>query len=349
MQTMKHTLKELLISLFVLGAFIFICKKVFTPRLSGDLHNIFKDAPKIQDSLVQGRDMGIITLRKFVERVNSTGVCKINKTRDSIEFLLSKEDQHIFFAGNSFDKLNKIKNLPIHIKPSGSFTAKVYNIDSVNYINIPYHILFSLIKNTERIMSSPSLHDNEKPSPTIHSNTNIEYNGENKLIQTEGLVYQNVSQILSGYKTYGSQFAQIKILWSHAYNNWNYVHDPNFVQTGADTWRSAEQTIDNYYLSSKPHKYTGDCDDFAILMASFARQIGLRSRFVCATSSSGGHAYAEFFVPDNKKEEMKEKLGNVNYIKDNGGIWVNMDWWGEDIGGPYFNDGKGRRKVTENI
>jgi hypothetical protein len=351
---MNQSYIKAIIAVVIVLILAFVCKYVCQPRLSGNLRNELEKSPVASDSLIDDRDMGLITLHKFADKVKKTGRCevKLNKDKDSVEFIIKKEDHHIFYAGNSFEKMRKFKNLPVNIKPNGSFVAEIIfktENDSTEYIKIPYQILFSLVKNMpENSHTSLSKAVNNEPSKiTIKSAENLDFDSENKLIQTEGLVFNNVSDIIAqNGHTSGNKYEQITVLWKYTYNNWNYINDPNIQQTGEDRWRSATQTIENYYFS-KPHKYSGDCDDFAILMASFARQVGLRSRFVCAIGNGGGHAYAEFFVPNNEESEMKSKLGNVNSVSGNGGIWVNMDWWGNEIGGTYFNGN--RIKEIENL
>ena len=137
-----------------------------------------------------------------------------------------------------------------------------------------------------------------------------------KLIQVEGLVLKEVTELSIKLNTSDSQVEQILEMKDFVFKNWHYVFDPN---TGSDTWRSAEATISLKYKN----KYSGDCDDFAILMASFARQIGLESRMVGGFSGNSGHAFAEFLLP----KQYKLKTNNIDYRKDYRGVWVSLDWF----------------------
>ena len=137
-----------------------------------------------------------------------------------------------------------------------------------------------------------------------------------KLIQVEGLVLKEVTELSIKLNTSDSQVEQILEMKDFVFKNWHYVFDPN---TGSDTWRSAEATISLKYKN----KYSGDCDDFAILMASFARQIGLESRMVGGFSGDSGHAFAEFLLP----KQYKLKTNNIDYRKDYRGVWVSLDWF----------------------
>jgi hypothetical protein len=96
---------------------------------------------------------------------------------------------------------------------------------------------------------------------------------QGELVQVEGLILREVTILLSDLNTSDNQYDQIMSMKDYVYKNWRYIYDP---ATKSDTWRSAEATISLKYKG----KYAGDCDDFAILMASFCKQIGLKARVV---------------------------------------------------------------------
>tara|TARA_B100000780_G_scaffold277807_1_gene249395 strand:+ start:1134 stop:1898 length:765 start_codon:yes stop_codon:yes gene_type:complete len=161
---------------------------------------------------------------------------------------------------------------------------------------------------------------------------------QGKLIQVEGLVLKEVSELIIKLNPPDNQVEQILKMRDYVYKNWHYISDPN---TG-DTWRSAEATISLKYKN----KYPGDCDDFAILMASFARQIGLESRMVGGYSGNFGHAFAEFLIP-KKYNKLTDKLNanNIDYRKDFRGVWVSLDWFKGTDHNKYLNN----FKVYDNI
>ena len=139
------------------------------------------------------------------------------------------------------------------------------------------------------------------------------------LIQVEGLVLREVNQLTIDLKTSGSQLEQIFAMKEYVFKKWHYVFDPSL---NVDTWRSAEATISLKYKGI----YSGDCDDFAILMASFARQIGLVARVVGAFDNKGnGHAFAEFFI--SKDFDSKLLLRGQDCRIDSNGKWVSLDWF----------------------
>ena len=96
----------------------------------------------------------------------------------------------------------------------------------------------------------------------------------------------------------------------------------------------------------------GDCDDFAILLASCIEGIGGRARIVFAQNPTEGHAYTELRIADNEEEAKKIMEGilnsanviygqnlqsSYNYRKgEDGVIWMNLDWTSPTPGGEYF-------------
>jgi hypothetical protein len=139
-----------------------------------------------------------------------------------------------------------------------------------------------------------------------------------KLIQVEGLVLKEVMELTIKLKTSNSQIEQILVLQNYVQSKWHYIFDPN---TGSDTWRSAEATLSLKYQG----QYSGDCDDFAILIASMARQIGLESRMVGGFDNGDGHAFAEFL--DSKNELTTRQLKNLDHRIGSEGTWISLDWF----------------------
>ncbi len=150
---------------------------------------------------------------------------------------------------------------------------------------------------------------------------------EGNLMQVEGEVAKHLLALIVDLKEEGklsrnaNQVEQILAVKTHVYENWNYVHDPI---REVDTWRSASQTLSMVHKG----KYSGDCDDFGILMASFSRQIGLNSRFVGAISkydAKSGHGWSEFLLPGKNID--KALLAGQDFVKDSDGVWVSLDWF----------------------
>lgn len=136
---------------------------------------------------------------------------------------------------------------------------------------------------------------------------------------------------------------QVCNVYSYIYDNWKYVNDPR----GVDYFSKASETINN--------NLTGDCDDFAILMAATIEAIGGKTRVVFITEENGvGHAFTEVYL-DGDPNEIRERIdyhyqnifqslfglsevAEINYYNaDEGGIWLNLDWQSKYPGGAYPN------------
>lgn len=266
-------------------------------------------------TLIENRHIGYINYKKFVNLINSVlpQMCTIeyiNQGNDSVHFKMNESFYYYIFGQND-EWVKKYQNMPICIKKDGFIAKTEIKNDSVRYVYIPYQILSNVAKLGEK---NSSFDDgvSETPRQTISQKTILPDPRETKgnKIQTEGIVRQNVVDILSKHP-HMTKRQQLETLWRHAKDNWNYLNDP---YTETDTWRPASETISDYYLVNGKC-YTGDCDDFAILMASFARQIGYQSHFVVSYNQNEGHAYAEF------------KDGNR---------WIPLDWFSDNFGGRPF-------------
>ncbi|WP_067076891.1 transglutaminase-like domain-containing protein [Methanoculleus horonobensis] len=143
-------------------------------------------------------------------------------------------------------------------------------------------------------------------------------------------------------KDHGGNYniAQICDMWEKIYKRWTYVNDPK----GTEYYSPASRTIN---LGLK-----GDCDDFAILVASTMLAIGGTPRVILASDSVEGHAYAEICIANNKDSLQKAanyicqryKCKNIAYRTANANgqtqYWLNLDWSSKHPGGSYFqNDG----------
>ncbi len=137
---------------------------------------------------------------------------------------------------------------------------------------------------------------------------------------------------------------QVCKIYDHVYKNWKYVSDPR----GLDYFSNASLTIDN--------NLTGDCDDFAILIAAAIESVGGKARINIAFNEKTGnaHAFTEVYFkgdPEIIRERIDYHFQNIfqllfgisrvkeiNYISDNGkGIWLNLDWNSKYPGGEYFD------------
>lgn len=133
--------------------------------------------------------------------------------------------------------------------------------------------------------------------------------------------------------------AQICDMWEKMYKRWTYVNDPN----GFNYYSPASRTIN---LGLK-----GDCDDFAILVASTMSAIGGTPRVILAyNTDSAGHAYAEVCVADSKSSLdniakyicQRYNCKGIAYRTSNEGgkttYWLNLDWQAKHPGGAYYQN-----------
>lgn len=310
---MRKKEKEIIIFCFaivvlVLLFFIFAQAKVEISKGRGFGRTTYT----LKDSmLIANRHMGLVNCKLFSELL--TKVCgdgtDIRVDEDSAYFRVSRPQR--IFGQNYKDKeswTKKYKNLPIAIT-EGGFNARLETKDSVVYVEIPYQLLSNIAKFTKGSNVGGESVDNEQKQ-TLKKDEALPTSVMDGKIQTEGIVRQNVVDILSRHPNL-SQEEQLEVLWRYAKDNWNYMNDPHSVN---DTWRSVDETINDYYFVNG-RSYTGDCDDFAILMASFARQIGFPAAMIAVYKENEGHAYAEYY---------------------NGRSWVPMDWFSNKLGGtPY--------------
>ncbi|QZE15275.1 transglutaminase family protein [Halosquirtibacter laminarini] len=148
------------------------------------------------------------------------------------------------------------------------------------------------------------------------------------LIQTGGRVGVLSKDILIDLDIAGDNIKQIFGIRHYIIDHWHYIHDP---EVDKDTWRSADVTIQLCHKG----KFPGDCDDFAILMASLAKQIGLNSRVVGGYSHGSGHAFAEFLSPRNYSFN---SLVLDEAYSDSEGLWISLDWFSGKDHNDYNNN-----------
>lgn len=127
---------------------------------------------------------------------------------------------------------------------------------------------------------------------------------------------------------------QVCALWSYLKKNWNYLSDPKGFDYFAPAFESVEANL------------AGDCDDFAILMASCVQSIGGSARIVLAYNQSGAHAYCEVFISKDSREAAKiagqigpfmsqensgsgqHVPGRIYFHTDRRGYWLHLDYNG---------------------
>jgi hypothetical protein len=133
---------------------------------------------------------------------------------------------------------------------------------------------------------------------------------------------------------------QVAEIWSAVRKPWRYVNDPE----GREYFATATETIQNGYV--------GDCDDFAIALASMVSAIGGKARVVLMDGPNGGHAYAEACVRGDPSAVASELVKHYRtrwkgYLKagipttiayrssQDCPLWLNLDWNSIVPGGAY--------------
>lgn len=133
---------------------------------------------------------------------------------------------------------------------------------------------------------------------------------------------------------------QVARLWTYARGRWRYVNDPK----GSEYFAKASETIDN--------EWAGDCDDFAVVLASMITAIGGEARIVMMDGPEGGHAYVEACIRDDPQEIRKrlavhyrrtwDKYLGRQQVKElhfrpgeDCPVWLNLDWNAVVPGGKY--------------
>ena len=203
---------------------------------------------------------------------------------------------------------------------------------------LPLFLLFSLYASLDNLLKNYSInksHDNFHDSQYNFQTSKLTI--YQKAMDVENPVTRKYALELAKNNPGTYNFRQVFSIYDDLINNWNYVNDP----VSKDLVSKASFSIDV--------GLTGDCDDYAITMASLIECIGGRTRIISATKGDSGHAYAEVFVGDKtRKQELikglnkrygrlyKNKIAVHFSLDDNGNYWLNLDWTAKHPGGKYY-------------
>lgn len=139
---------------------------------------------------------------------------------------------------------------------------------------------------------------------------------------------------LAGRSPGNYNIGQVCEIFDYCYNKWSYVNDPadsEYVARASETIASS---------------LTGDCDDFAVLLASCILAIGGRPCINTGYNSGGGHAFTEVdisgFNEDDVKKEIRKRfsaysIDNLATRRDGNHVWLNLDWQASYPGGRYYD------------
>ena len=131
-------------------------------------------------------------------------------------------------------------------------------------------------------------------------------------------------------------------VWNATVPNWTYVTDPPGGDSPfGDHFNAASESVAN--------GLQGDCDDFAILMATTNIVLGGDSRVVYAAdpAKSEAHMYAEARYDDTSFVSIirgRYNLSNSTPVNYHPGNWLSLDWFNYPAaathpGGNYYPDG----------
>ena len=179
----------------------------------------------------------------------------------------------------------------------------------------------------------------------------------NRMVEPGNPLIRETAEILASSHPGDLRFEQIYDIYNYlkygdgTKNGWSYVRDPR----GIDSWNYANESL------RKGEKGNcvgvGDCDDFAILMASFIESIGGTTRIILANNSVGGHAYTEVYL--GRLDDPSQIDAIVEWLIQESGAgkvychidtdtkeaWLNLDWGLDEKGnaypgGPFFQGDK---------
>lgn len=180
------------------------------------------------------------------------------------------------------------------------------------------------------------------PRPSSEEELSVRVHSRDRIVasmDSSNPIVRNAAARVAAGEQGSFSVEQVAAVWSHVRAHWRYVNDPQ----GSEYFAHASETIDNDYV--------GDCDDFAIVVASMLTAIGGRTRLVMMSGPEGGHAYPEVCL-DAEAEDVRARLDtHYRALRDpalqqrvNGihfrpasdcQLWLNLDWNAGVPGGPY--------------
>jgi PKD repeat protein len=186
----------------------------------------------------------------------------------------------------------------------------------------------------------------QKPEEFFKKDLNEKINIGNQLVRDEGLR-------LTGRRSGAQRVDQICSIYDYMVGNWTYVSDPR----GLDLFQYSNYTLEMGREVNSSGK--GDCDDFAILMASLIDSIGGTPRIILAYGPAGGHAYTEVYLGKTGGQDRdvdrilkwlrsEYRMNEINCHTDpiSGDVWLNLDWW-KDPGGANHPGGRFYQAATQ--
>lgn len=198
---------------------------------------------------------------------------------------------------------------------------------------------------TANMVNGGTYYNTVTPVPTTRQNTAQTTDAKNAKAISAAIEPSNSyvrSYALSAIKSSNGgsyNIGQICDIYDKLYSDWVYVNDP----AGTEYYAKASESV---------RLLRGDCDDYAILMASLVESIGGSARVIFAyDGSGGGHAYAEVYLGDSKAEidSLIKSISrhydgayinyHISYDKNNNPkYWLNLDWTANHPGGKFYEN-----------
>jgi WD40 repeat protein len=155
-------------------------------------------------------------------------------------------------------------------------------------------------------------------------------------------------------RDYPGEFSinQAGAIYNSLVQGWSYYSDPNFKES----YKNANLSLQDGLRAGTVG--VGDCDDFAILIASLIESLGGSTRIIFSQDeeTGQGHAYAELYLGNcadsqllDLKRWIQEEYGissTPGLIPDDEGVWLNLDYNSSYPGGPFFGGEKANRKTA---
>ncbi len=122
-----------------------------------------------------------------------------------------------------------------------------------------------------------------------------------------------------------SGIRQVIAIHRYAMGRWRYVNDPLYIRS--DYHSPPERTI--------AAGFVGDCDDFAVLIASMVEAVGGTVRILHGECDGGAHAWAEVLIGDARSRSALEPVLEQAFpgrrmqflpADQRGEYWLSLDW-----------------------
>jgi tetratricopeptide (TPR) repeat protein len=174
---------------------------------------------------------------------------------------------------------------------------------------------------------------------------------DDKVDPNNPLVHDKALAIASRYP--GSyNIDQVGAIFEYVNSGWTYVNDPN----SRDYINSADESIK--LGESSGSSGVGDCEDFAVLMASMIESIGGSARIIHTEGNDGSHAYAEVYIGNGSESDLGNNQFDLTakyyqpadldnpikfFIHQDGyrnAHWLNLDGSANHPGGPFMKGDK---------